>query len=76
MSSKPIVRLLLSSALMSGTAVWIPAGSPAMAYTELSGPSPFAGCNVSSEPGTLFTNAEVEPWVDANPSNPNNLIAG
>ena len=44
----------------------------------ISGPSPFAGCTVGATdtPGEiLYVNAEEEPWVDANPTNPNNLIA-
>ena len=44
--------------------------------TEVSGPSPFAGCTVGSAPGSvLYPNAEEEPWVDVDPTNPNNLIA-
>src|SRR5216117_1208300 len=42
----------------------------------VSGPSTFAGCTVGSTPGSvLYPNAEEEPWVDVNPTNPNNLIA-
>src|SRR6266511_488268 len=41
----------------------------------VSGPSPFAGCNLPGQPGTNFTNSEVEPWVEVNPTNPNNIIA-
>ncbi len=41
-----------------------------------SGPSPFAGCTAGAAPGSvLYPNAEEEPWVDVNPTNPNNLIA-
>ena len=41
-----------------------------------SGPSPFAGCAVGAAPGSvLYPNAEEEPWVDVNPTNPQNLIA-
>jgi hypothetical protein len=44
--------------------------------TMASGPSPFAGCTVGAAPGSvLYPNAEEEPWVDVNPTNPNNLIA-
>ncbi len=40
------------------------------------GPTPFAaGCNGATQTGTNFPNAEVEPWIAANPRNPNNLIA-
>lgn len=38
-----------------------------------SGPSPFADCTIGG-PGTNYVNAEVEPWVDINPTNPNNII--
>src|SRR5215218_9842808 len=41
-----------------------------------SGPTPFAaGCEGTPQAGTNYPNAEVEPWVDANPLNPSNLIA-
>ena len=45
--------------------------------TVVSGDSPFAGCDITglAAGGTNFLNAEVEPWVDANPANPANLIA-
>ncbi|HYT09133.1 MAG TPA: sialidase family protein [Mycobacteriales bacterium] len=38
-----------------------------------SGPSPFAACTVGG-PGTNYPNAEVEPWVAVNPTNPSNVI--
>lgn len=60
---------LLTMAALTGTAS---AGSP----TVVSGPSPFADCDVSDEDGTNFPNTEVEPWVDANPFNPLALVAG
>jgi hypothetical protein len=41
--------------------------------TLTSGPSPFAACTIGG-PGTIYVNAEVEPWVDVNPSNPKNII--
>src|SRR4029450_10726167 len=37
--------------------------------------SPFAGCDVSGQPGVNFLNSEVEPWVEVNPTDPNNVIA-
>src|SRR6266498_2305181 len=46
--------------------------------TLISGPSPFAGCTVGAtgEPGeTLYANAEEEPWVSVNPTNPSNIVA-
>ncbi len=41
--------------------------------TLVSGPSPFASCTIGG-PGTIYNNAEVEPWVDVNPTNPNNIV--
>lgn len=41
-----------------------------------SGPTPFPpGCELTAQTGTNYPNAEVEPWVDANPLNPRNLVA-
>src|SRR5919198_2982985 len=40
----------------------------------VSGPSPFAACTVGG-PGTIYVNAEVEPWVAVNPTNANNIVA-
>ncbi len=41
----------------------------------VSGPSPFVpGCNGVPPIGTVYPNAEVEPWVDVNPTNPNNIV--
>jgi hypothetical protein len=41
-----------------------------------SGASPFAlNCNGAPQTGTLFRNAEVEPWVASNPDDPGNLVA-
>lgn len=40
---------------------------------QVSGASPFANCDPG--PGEFnFVNSEVEPWIDANPANPNNLV--
>jgi hypothetical protein len=44
----------------------------------ISGPSPFAGCpyGVTGVAGeVMYENAEEEPWVDVNPTNPSNIIA-
>jgi hypothetical protein len=42
-----------------------------------SGPSPFADCTAlapGSPPGTNVLNAEVEPFVAVNPTNPKNVV--
>ena len=39
------------------------------------GASPFANCTADAgQPGTVFLNSEVEPWVDVNPTNPKNIV--
>ena len=46
---------------------------------QITGPSPFATCTadqVGSQPGTNYPQSEIEPWIDVNPSDPRNLIAG
>ncbi len=34
----------------------------------VSGPSPYASCSTPGQPGTVYTNAEVEPYVAVNPA--------
>jgi hypothetical protein len=46
---------------------------------KMTGPSPFATCtadDVAGQSGTNYRNAEVEPWVAADPLDSNYLIAG
>ena len=74
-----VMPLALLAVLMIGATGPVAASSVTVApLTLVSGPSPFANCTVGATgaPGeTLYVNAEEEPWVDANPTNPNNLIA-
>jgi hypothetical protein len=45
---------------------------------RISGSSPFANCvadNPTGQAGILYQDTEIEPWVDVNPRNNNNLIA-
>lgn len=54
-----------------GTVPTVPPATPGL----VSGASGFAAnCSGVSNQGTLYTNAEVEPHVAINPTNPNNLI--
>lgn len=46
-----------------------------LALTGISGPSPFAACDVSAQPGVSFVDSEVEPFVAVNPTNPLNIVA-
>lgn len=44
----------------------------------VSGPSPFAGCTTGATGvgfEVMYENAEEEPWVEVNPTNPKNIIA-
>jgi hypothetical protein len=43
---------------------------------KVSGASPFASCTADAgQTATNFPNTEVEPWVDVNPTNPDNIVA-
>jgi hypothetical protein len=45
--------------------------------TQVSGTSLFATCtadNVAGQTGTNFANSEVEPWIDVNPDDPDNIV--
>ena len=62
-------------------ALLVAAAAPATAsaavdpLTLVSGPSPFAaGCEGTAQTGTVFRNAEVEPWVDVNLADADNLV--
>lgn len=52
-----------------------PALGVTSAQSLASGPTPFtAGCDGVTPSGTLYVNAEVEPFVTVNPANPNILV--
>jgi hypothetical protein len=74
-----MIRLLaltsmLLLAMVAPSAAGVLTRSP---LTTVSVNSPFAGCDISGldAGGVNFLNAEVEPWVDANPADPSNLVA-
>src|SRR5260370_15819425 len=46
----------------------------AASFVTVSGPSPCASCSNPGEPGTVSVNAEVEPYVAANPHTAGNII--
>ena len=46
---------------------------------QVSGPTPFTSCtadNVAGQIGRNYPDSEIEPWVAANPREPNELIFG
>ena len=58
-----------------GSSSTLPPITPPPAPGLVSSASTFtAGCGGVPDSGTLYTNAEVEPYVAINPANPNNLI--
>src|SRR5919197_4233784 len=77
MRSRTLLRLVALAAAFTLATV---APSTAGPFTRsplkvVSAPSPFAGCDISGQPGVNFLNSEVEPWVEVNPTDPNNVIA-
>jgi hypothetical protein len=63
--------LMIVASLGTGTA-----RADVESLVRASGASPFAAdCNGAPQTGTVFRNAEVEPWVATNPADPRNLVA-
>lgn len=69
-------RTTLPHPLVTRLSAAIALALAASAYAEpvrVSGPSPFAACTIGG-PGTVYVNAEVEPWLAVNPANQQNMI--
>jgi hypothetical protein len=82
MRSRMALRLLALLALVGALTLATAARSAAGPFTQsplqvVSGPSPFAACDISgiAAGGVNFLNSEVEPWVEVNPTDPMNVIA-
>jgi hypothetical protein len=70
-----LVGLLAVAGALAAAAAWADVFS-ASTPIQVSGTSPFAECTADSgQTGTNFANTEVEPWVDVNPRNANNIVA-
>jgi hypothetical protein len=64
------LTILVLVALGGTTTAW------AQSLERISGATPFGpNCGGPAAGGTVYPNAEVEPWVSANPRNPRNLVA-
>jgi hypothetical protein len=82
-AARRLLPLPLAGLLLAGAAI-AAAALPAVAQDlgplrRITGASPFAGCtadDAAGQPGVNYPDTEIEPWVDANPRNPRNLIAG
>src|SRR5919201_6049769 len=70
----PFVALLLGSLLMVSGAAGATYSTSGL--TVASSASPFAACTVGAGPGseTNYPNSEVEPFVDVNPTDPDNIV--
>ena len=67
---------LVAAILVATLAAVGTARADVTSVVRFTGPSPFApGCNGAPQPGTLYSGAEVEPFVAANPADDNNLVA-
>src|SRR5215210_8638613 len=78
---RPVRHLILAvllALLALGPASLVAAGPYSAAPLKLtSGPSLFApGCNGAPQTSTNYPNAEVEPQVAVNPTNPKNIVGG
>jgi hypothetical protein len=68
-----LVCLAATAATLALASIAAAAVDPLVQVTT--GPSPFApGCEGVPQSGTVFPGAEVEPWVDVNPDNNDNII--
>jgi hypothetical protein len=78
MSSRRSVALVGSLALiLAGTGQAIADEKAATPLVQVSGTSPFLDCTadgVAEQSGTVFLNSEVEPWIDVNPTDTDNLV--
>jgi opacity protein-like surface antigen len=68
-------RTVLAAVLAAAVTTPATAAAAVGPLTPVSGPSPFApGCEGATQTGTVFRNAEVEPWVDVNLADNSNLV--
>jgi hypothetical protein len=73
-----------SSAFIAGLSLIAAGTAPAIAGplassppVQVSGTSAFAGCtadDVDAQSGQVFLHSEVEPWIDVNPTDPDNIV--
>src|SRR5215208_3889947 len=67
--------VVLAVTLAAAGTVPATAGAAVDPLSQVSGASPFAaGCEGAPQTGTVFRNAEVEPWVDVNLADDDNLV--
>jgi hypothetical protein len=67
----PVALAILAVAATIGSTI---AYASPIKLVTVSSTDPYAGCSIAGNPGTNYPDAEVEPWVSANPANPTNII--
>ncbi len=70
MSQRTLAASLALAALVAAPALGplgVARATAGITLTTVSGPSPYGTCTIGG-PGTNYPNAEVEPWVDVNPT--------
>lgn len=78
-SISPVRRfplIIVSATALAAGLIGSPGASGAVSpLSQASGASPFTpGCNGAPQTGTINFGTEVEPWIDVNPTNTQNLI--
>lgn len=71
-------RLVLTGFFLAAATLSAPAATLGP-LKQISGPSPFASCtadDMANQDGVNYPESEIEPWIDASPRYPSNLIAG
>jgi hypothetical protein len=76
-----VKRFLIASVFAAATLVGLQAASAgpltADPLVQVSGVSPFLGCTADApagQSGQVFLNSEVEPWIDVNPADTDNIV--
>jgi hypothetical protein len=77
--SVPLLTLLAACSSGSGNSQMVPVPGPppftSVPQVQVSQPSTFGACNGVAQPGTLYHNTAVEPFLAVNPTNTAHLIA-
>jgi hypothetical protein len=76
-----LMKRFLIASVLAATIIVPPSASAgpltAGPLIQVSGTSAFADCaadNIAGQSGTVFVDSEVEPWIDVNPTNGDNMV--
>ena len=78
-AARAIPRVVTFATLLLASATWPVSAAEIGSLKQITGPSPFSSCvadQVGSQVGTNYPQSEIEPWIDTNPTDRRNLIAG